>query len=217
MFWNSIHEIDQAITLEINSWDSSVTDPIWQFFSSVPAWIPMYGLIAGLLIWKLGWKKGLIVLTAAGLTFGLCDQLSNLIKDAVGRVRPLNDAFMLDNGLNVLEGSSRSFSFFSAHAANAFGLATCTFVAMKRILLPSYSKTIELCHGQNHHPSHVAMPLWLKVYAIWMFIWAPLVAISRVFVGKHYLGDVMVGALIGTLAGYAFARLASYICLTKMK
>ena len=203
MFWNRIHEIDQVITLEINRWDTSLTDPIWQFFSSVPAWIPMYVLIAGLLTWKLGWKNGLIVLAAAGLTFGFCDQFSNLIKDAVERVRPLNDAFMLSNGLNVLEGSSRSFSFFSAHAANAFGLATCTFVAMKRILLPEGSCAKSSCSS---------MPRWMKAYAIWMFIWAPLVAVSRVFVGKHYLGDVTVGALVGTLAGYAFARLASWAC-----
>jgi undecaprenyl-diphosphatase len=43
-----------------------------------------------------------------------------------------------------------------------------------------------------------------------MFIWAVLVAISRIFVGKHYLGDVMVGALVGGLAGYAFARIACW-------
>ena len=197
MTWQEIHKFDQAITLEINSWDSSLTDPIWQFLSDVPAWIPMYVLIVALLIWKLGWKKGLIVVLAAGLTFGFCDQFSNLIKDAVGRVRPLNDAFMLSNGLNVLEKGSTSYSFFSAHAANAFGLATCTFTALRHILRREKSR----CH----------MPGWLKAYGIWMFIWAPLVAISRVFVGKHYLGDVLVGALVGMAAGYAFARLAALL------
>ena len=196
MFWNEIHEFDQGVSLQINSWDSPVTDTIWQFFSSVPAWIPMYLLIVALLVWKLGWKNGLIVVLAAGLTFGFCDQVSNLIKDAVGRVRPLNDAFMLSNGLNVLEKGSTSFSFFSAHAANAFGLATCTYIAMSSLLsAPSSPK-----------------PKWLKAYGIWMFIWAPLVAISRVFVGKHYLGDVLVGAAIGAAAGYIFARLACMIC-----
>ena len=197
MSWNEIHKFDQAITLEINSWDSSLTDPIWQFLSDVPAWIPMYVLIVALLIWKLGWKNGLLVVLAAGLTFGFCDQFSNLIKDAVERVRPLNDAFMLSNGLNVLEKGSSSYSFFSAHAANAFGLATCTFTALRHILRREKS----LCH----------MPGWLKAYGIWMFIWAPLVAISRVFVGKHYLGDVLVGALVGMAAGYAFARLAALL------
>lgn len=191
MFWHELHKIDQGVSLEINSWDSPVTDAIWQFFSSVPVWIPMYILIAALLIWKLGWKKGLVILAAAGVTFGFCDQFSNIIKDAVERVRPLNDAFMIENGLNILEGGSRSYSFFSAHAANAFGLATCTYVAFKNLLQPAG---------------------WIKIYAAWMFTWAPLVAISRVFVGKHYLGDVLAGAAVGVLAGYFFARLAIYIC-----
>lgn len=195
MFWNRIHQFDQGVSLEINSWDSPFTDAIWQFFSSVPVWIPMYLLIAGLLIWKLGWKKGLVILAAAGLTFGFCDQFSNLIKDAVGRVRPLNDAFMLSHGLNVLEKGSSSFSFFSAHAANAFGLATCTYFGLSRLLA-----------GHSE-----AKPKWLKAYGTWMFIWAVLVAVSRVFVGKHYLGDVMVGAAVGTLVGYLMAVAASKI------
>ena len=39
-----------------------------------------------------------------------------------------------------------------------------------------------------------------------------MVAISRIFVGKHYLGDVIVGIIVGSLAGYAFARLAYLFC-----
>ena len=195
MFWHELHKIDQGVSLEINSWDSPVTDTIWQFFSSIPVWIPMYVLIVALIIWKLGWKKGLIVLAAVGLTFGFCDQFSNIIKNAAGRVRPLNDPFMLENGLNILEKGTSSFSFFSANAANAFGIATCTCVAFSKIITPLND----------------AKPKWLKAYIVWMFTWASLVAISRVFVGKHYLGDVLAGALIGALAGYAFAWIAGII------
>ena len=196
MFWNELHKIDQGVSLEINSWGSPITDPIWQFFSSIPVWIPMYALIIALMIWKLGWKKGLIVLAAVGLTFGFCDQFSNFIKNIVCRVRPLNDPFMLENGLNILEKGTRSFSFFSAHAANAFGIATCTCIAFRKLIgQPGTSK-----------------PKWLKAYTWWMFTWATLVTLSRVFVGKHYLGDVSAGALIGTITGYVFAALASRIC-----
>jgi undecaprenyl-diphosphatase len=45
-----------------------------------------------------------------------------------------------------------------------------------------------------------------------MFFWAFMVAVSRIFVGKHYLGDVIVGLLIGSLAGWLFARLAGWLC-----
>ena len=197
MFWKEIHHIDQLLTLKINSWNCNVTDPIWQFFSNVPIWIPMYVLIIAMLIWRLGWKKGLIITLAAAATFGFCDQLSNLIKDLVSRVRPLNDEFMITNGLNVLEKGSRSFSFFSAHAANAFGLATCTTIGLKldTRLFPSTGKSAIL--GQ--------------VYNIWMYFWAGMVAISRVFVGKHYLGDVIAGSMIGAAVGFIFAYTAIII------
>ncbi len=186
--WKEIHQFDQRLTLEINSWDSSLTDPIWQFFSDIPVWIPMYVIIVGCLIWRLGWKRGLVFVLAALATFGFCDQFSNFIKDLVERVRPLNDAFMIENGLNVLEKGSRSFSFFSAHAANAFGLAVSTFIGFRQDSRLKY-----------------------RGYAAWMFTWATLVAVSRIFVGKHYLGDVLVGILIGAAAGFCFATLAKMI------
>lgn len=194
MDWTTIHELDQRITLEINSWDSAITDPIWQFFSDIPVWIPMYVFIVGCLIWRLGWKRGLIMTLAAAATFGFCDQFSNLIKDLVCRVRPLNDAYMLENGLNVLEGASKSFSFFSAHSANAFGLATSTLIGFR-----------------------LDKRLKYKGYAAWMYFWAVMVAISRVFVGKHYLGDVIAGALIGAAAGFVFASIAKHIITRYIK
>lgn len=206
MFWSEVHRIDQLLTLEINSWSSFITDPIWQFFSAKLVWAPIYAAIIGLLIWKLGWKRGLIVLGAAIFTFGFCDQFANVVKHAVGRIRPLHDAFMTGSGLNILE-TGGGLSFFSAHAANAFGLATCTFVAMKRILMPKAQDT-----GKTSASSCSRMPLWLKAYGVWMFFWAPMVAVSRVFVGKHYLGDILVGSLVGVLAGYLMAVAASKIC-----
>lgn len=195
MFWNEVHKADQLLTLEINSWDCFITDPIWQFFSDKLVWAPMYVGIIALLIWKLGWKRGLIVLAGALLTFGFCDQVSNIVKHAVGRIRPLHDEFMIANGLNVLEKGG-GYSFFSAHAANSFGLAFSTFIGMKRCLTDGGA----------------TMPKWLKAYGSWMFFWATMVAVSRIFVGKHYLGDVLTGIIIGSLAGYAFARLAHFFC-----
>jgi undecaprenyl-diphosphatase len=188
MTWQDIHQLDQRITLEINSWDSPITDSVWQFFSNIPVWIPMYLLIVAGLIWRLGWKKGLIMTLAAAATFGFCDQASNLVKDLVCRVRPLNDAYMLENGLNVLEHASSSFSFFSGHSANSFGLATCTVLGF-----------------------HLDKRLKYKGYATWMYFWASMVAISRIFVGKHYLGDILAGSLVGIAAGFVIAHIAGII------
>lgn len=187
MTWNDIHLLDQQITLKINSWNSPAGDMIWEFFSRIPVWIPLYALIIAFLIWRLGWKKGLIVVAAALATFGFCDQFSNIIKNIVCRVRPLNDEFMLANGLNVLEHGG-GYSFFSAHAANVFGLATSTFTGLRADKRRKYYD-----------------------YAAFMYVWAALVSISRVFVGRHYFGDVLTGVVIGILAGLTFGLLARWI------
>lgn len=187
MNWQDIHRFDQDLTLAINSLHSDITDPFWEFMSDIPVWIPMYVLIVAFLIWRLGWKRGLIVLAAAVLTFGFCDQFSNFIKDTVARLRPLNDEYMISNGLHVLENGGL-YGFFSAHAANAFGLATSTFIGL----------TLDT-------------RLRYRGYAAWMYSWATLVAVSRIFVGKHYLGDIIVGTIIGMAAGYAFAVTARWL------
>ena len=37
-----------------------------------------------------------------------------------------------------------------------------------------------------------------------------MVAVSRIFVGKHFLGDVIVGVIVGVVAGVSFGLLARY-------
>lgn len=185
--WQTLEQADKLATLEINSWSSAITDPIWQIFSNIPIWVPMYVIIVAFIIQRLGWKKGLIVVAAAALTFGFCDQSSNFIKALTERLRPCHDPYMIHNGLNILESGGK-FSFFSAHAANAFGLATCTTIGFR-----------------------IDKRLKYKGYITWIYVWATLVAVSRIFVGKHFLGDVIVGICVGTLAGLAFGTLAKVI------
>ena len=185
--WQTLEQADKLATLEINSWSSAITDPIWQIFSNIPIWVPMYVIIVAFIIQRLGWKKGLIVVAAAALTFGFCDQSSNFIKVLTERLRPCHDPYMIHNGLNILESGGK-FSFFSAHAANAFGLATCTTIGFR-----------------------IDKRLKYKGYITWIYVWATLVAVSRIFVGKHFLGDVIVGICVGTLAGLAFGTLAKVI------
>ena len=129
----------------------------------------------------------MVVVAAALLTFGFCDQFSNLIKEAVARLRPLHDDYMISQGLHILEKGGK-YGFFSAHSANSFGLATSTLIGLR-----------------------LDKRLKYRGYAAWMYTWATLVAISRVFVGKHYIGDIIVGAIVGILAGLAFATLAKWV------
>ena len=195
MFWQTVHHLDQQLTLAINSWNSAVTDPIWAFLSMKLVWVPLYVAILALIIWKLGWKKGGILVLGTVLTIVFCDQFANLIKYSVARIRPLHDDFMVSNGLNILELGG-GYSFFSAHAANSFGLAGCTWLGLKN------------CLKDSPDPVNAKIVKW---YGWFMFTWASLVAISRIFVGKHYLGDVIVGTIVGLAFGCSLGLAASII------
>ena len=195
MFWQTVHHLDQQLTLAINSWNSAVTDPIWAFLSMKLVWIPLYAAILALIVWKLGWKKGGILILGTVLTIVFCDQFANLIKYSVARIRPLHDEFMVSNGLNILELGG-GYSFFSAHAANSFGLAGCTWFGLK--------------NGLKDSPDPVNAKI-VKWYGWFMFTWASLVAISRIFVGKHYLGDVIVGTIAGLIIGCSLGIAVSMI------
>lgn len=196
-----LEQIDKEITLMINGWNSPVTDPVMIFFSNIPVWIPMYVLIVAFMFWRYEWRKALFMLGAALLTFGFCDQFSNFIKDLTLRFRPLHDEWMVLNGLHILEGGGK-FSFFSAHAANAFGLAITTLTCFRA------NEPLRTIKSDKKFSTYLERNM-LKIYSYWMFFWATMVAISRIFVGKHFLGDVVVGIIVGLAAGYFFGSYAN--------
>lgn len=188
-----MEQLDQTITLWLNGLHCPFTDGMWLLFSNRTVWIPLYLLGAGLMIWRCGWKKGLAMVLLTALAILCVDQFANLIKNWVARPRPCNDAFMNAMGHRLLEGRSRSYSFFSAHAANAIAFAICSAHA-----LHPGTKRAKAKNGRDTLST---------VYAVIISIWAAMVGLSRVFVGKHYLGDVMVGFIAGGIIAFALTRL----------
>ena len=178
--------IDQDITLWINSFHSAWSDPIWMFFSDVRIWFPAYGIIMAMMIYRLGWKKGLIVVLTCILTVVLTDQISYHIKEGLDRLRPYYTTEMLQRGLHWPLNRSSYFGFFSGHASNAFGFAICSFLGFRL----------------NDRTSRY------RVYGWCIFIWAILVALSRVMMAAHYFGDVTVGMLFGLAVGLLTAGIA---------
>lgn len=184
----SIHTLDQDWTLAINSLGQPSGYWFWQMISDARVWIPMYAIIAVWMVRRLGWKRALLLILTIALTILCCDQFANLIKGSVARLRPCYDRRMLEGGLNILEGRGGFYGFFSAHAANAFGFAITSYLGLKQDIRHSY-----------------------RLYGISIFVWATFVGVSRVFVGKHYLGDVLVGTLVGLLIGYLITLIFRYL------
>ncbi len=188
MTLDQLISLDKQITLAINNLHSEFTDQIWIFFSHIKVWFPMYALIVGLLFWRLGWKKALIYTVALALTVLCCDQGANLFKEGFCRVRPCNDEFMIASGAHILAHHG-SYSFFSGHACNAFGFACTSSVAFREDKRLKY-----------------------RGYMAFIFIWAFLVSASRIFVSAHFFGDVIVGAIMGTIMSLCIAFAARYAC-----
>ena len=180
--------IDSNITLAINSLNSPFTDKIWEVFSHVQIWFVMYAIVLGCIYWRIGWKKALFFTAALVLCVVTCDQIANLFKEGCQRLRPCNDTWMIEHGLHVIHQGGL-YGFFSGHACNAFGFACCSLIALRTDKRLKY-----------------------RGYAAWIFIWAVLVSISRVFVSMHFFGDILCGAIAGTLIGLLWgfiARLAA--------
>lgn len=187
-FFQTLEQADKAATLAINSLHCPVTDFIWQCFSSRDLWIPLYAAVLVFLFVRLGSRKAIAVTLSCVLTIVVCDQLANFTKEYFARLRPCWDEYMLSEGLHLLEGKGNMYGFYSAHAANALGFAVCSAL------------------GFRHDRSRSYRP-----YTACICAWGVLVGLSRIFVGKHFLGDVLVGFAVGALAGWAMAGLASLV------
>jgi len=121
-----------------------------------------------------------LVLIGIALCFLLSDRISVVcFKDVVCRLRPCH---VLDNVRMYRTTCGGLYGFVSSHAANVFALAL--FLSLR------HNKAVRL-HGTQRTK-------WRnKCFPLALFAWAAVVAYSRPYLGKHYPGDVVCGALVG--------------------
>ncbi|MGN0201397.1 MAG: phosphatase PAP2 family protein [Candidatus Cryptobacteroides sp.] len=180
--------LDQQLTLFLNDINCAASNQFWLLFSSKYIWTVAYLVCAFFLFKRLGWRKALLVLLSIALTFAVCDQFSNVVKYSTCRLRPGYNYWMVRRGVHILEGKGGFYSFFSAHAANAFAVAVCLIIGFRN----------DSTHTYN-------------AFCIWSLIWALLVSVSRIFVGKHFFLDVVVGIVIGITLGILSGMLTRYL------
>lgn len=166
-----LNNIDTSIFLAINGHHSPFFDSFMMLFTGRFIWIPMYAMVLWIFFRGCNWKNALIYLGAVVLAIALTDQTcASLIRPAVERLRPSN----LENTLSQLtytvnEYRGGSYGFPSCHAANSFALATFMALFVRK-----------------------------RSFSIFIFLWAFLNSYSRLYLGVHYPGDLLVGAIIGS-------------------
>ncbi|CAN5319401.1 phosphatase PAP2 family protein [soil metagenome] len=170
-----LKEWDEQLLLFLNSFHTEWLDPVVLLVTKTEFWIPLY-LILIFLIFKNYKREGWLIMAGIALTILLADQItSGVMKPFFHRLRPSHQP-TFQGIIHLVDGYRGGlYGFASSHAANTTGVAFFIFLLFK-----------------NKYK-------WIGL----IFLWAFVMSYTRIYLGVHYLGDILVGALVGLGSGYS--------------
>lgn len=172
-----MQDIDTSVFLALNGAHSPFFDTFMWLYTGRFIWVPFYAAILIMLVRAWGWRRALILAVATGVCVALADQIcATLLRPVFCRPRPSNLAESPIANLVMTFNNYRGgrYGFPSCHGANSFALAVATIMIVRN---------------------------WR--YSACMLLWAVMNCYTRVYLGVHYPGDLIAGALIGSLIAFA--------------
>jgi len=166
--------LDTDIFLFFNGMHCEFIDRAMKLSSDRFVWVPLYVALLVALVRSFGWTKALLIAATAVVAVAAADQLcATIIRPEVQRLRPANPDNPLSALVHVVDNyRGGSYGFPSCHAANTFALVGLMLPLMRNVR-----------------------------FGIVMIVWALLNCYSRIHLGVHYPGDLLVGAVIGCTIG----------------
>jgi undecaprenyl-diphosphatase len=173
-----IEHLDQQLFLFLNSLNSPFFDKVMSALSGVVIWFPLYISIIIYLVIRYK-RKFLIILFFIILAATLADQISvHLFKNIFHRLRPCHEP-SLAGLIHLVNGKCGGlYGFVSSHASNSFNVALLSLMLIKK-----------------------------RWYSISIIVWASVIGYSRIYLGVHYPGDVICGAMLGSFIGWGVYKL----------
>lgn len=174
MMPDSFFSLDLSLLRWLNSSNSVYFDSLVPILTNGLTWIPLYIALLYLVV------KNNETMVQIGLIIGgavVCIILASgvddfIVKPMVAKLRPCNDPDVKLQ-LNLIAGTlDKSFSFFSAHAANTFSLAVFLSLLVRD-----------------------------RLFSVTMVLWALLNCWTRLYLGLHYPSDAFCGLLYGCVVG----------------
>lgn len=191
---NLFNDWDAQLLLAVNGMHNSFFDVFMYAYSGKLVWIPLYAALVYVLFRNLPWKIAGMCIVGVALTIVFADQIgASLIRPWAERLRPSNLDNPLSEYVHIVNGyRGGRYGFPSCHASNTFGLAFYLMFLIRR-----------------------------KGFTCFMMAWAVVTCYSRAYLGVHYPGDLLVGALLG-LCGAAlmyglFVKVSHYRRTVKWK
>lgn len=181
----AILPIERDFFLWLHNSHSPFLDSFMWIFTGKIIWIPLVVALAFLIFYKERWQKSLLLFISLILVATLCDQIAaSIIKPLFERYRPTHHPDFKEYITVFNNYRGGRYGFISNHACNAFGVSTFL------VLLFRYR------------------PLTIAALS-----WAILNSYTRIYLGVHFLSDILGGMLVGTTIGLLVFVL--YQCLRK--
>jgi len=170
--------LDVQLLVYLNGLGSEAYDGLWLFITKQTNWTPLFLILLYIIYTKVGIKQTLYIILAIAVLILITDQSTNLVKYTVQRLRPCNNPDIIIRAVKT----SKSFSFFSGHAANSMAAAMFIY--------------------------HVLKPYFK--YTFLLFLWPLIFAYSRIYLGLHYPLDILCGYLFGMMTGLFVYRIYQF-------
>lgn len=172
-----IIDLDKSFFVFLNNLGSKPFDGVWILITNQRNWIPFFLILLIILYKKIGTKQVLIALLIIAALIAFTNEITDLIKFSVQRLRPCNDEEL--KGLIRIVKDSDTFSYFSGHAANSTAAMLFVFLILKRYYKFSYL----------------------------IFLYPLIFAYSRIYLGLHFPLDIISGYAFGSLTGILFYKI----------
>lgn len=182
-----LKEIDHYIIVAINSCNSPFWDEIMWWVSAKITWFPLYIILLYLAYKKLKMNTFLLFIVFVVASVAIADIVSvHLFKDVFLRYRPSHNLLLTDrlHFYEIKHGEwykGGQYGFVSSHATNYFAIATSVLLVLN-----------------SFYPKLKWVLLAIGV----------LICYSRMYLGVHYLSDIIAGAMLGSLIAYLLYRFA---------
>ena len=175
-----LSSIDSDLFLFLNGLHADWMDTVMITITKMWVWLPLYLLLIYWTVKQYG-KRCWWVFLAVVLVVLCSDQLaSHVCKPLFHRLRPCYNVD-LQELIHLPQGMAGGrYGFVSSHAANTFAIAAFLTAALRT----------------NRR--------WMGLV---LYLWAFLSSYSRIYLGFHYPGDILCGALLGILIGLIFWKL----------
>ena len=177
-----LDQLDKTLFLFLNSLNSPFMDRVMWAVSGKLTWLPLY-IFMLVLIGIKHKKKILIIIPLIALVITITDQASvHAFKEVFERLRPCHEPALQGIVHLVNEKCGGQYGFVSSHAANSFGAALLSLLLVRK-----------------------------KWFTLLVLVWAILVGYSRIYLGVHYPGDIIGGAVVGVVTGWMIYLLYRWI------